>query len=104
MDVKPTNIFITMEGAWKLGDFGSCVNANTSIYSTTLSFLPKEFEKADKKLDYYMLGATGVVKAFPKADFDLNGFFDDKKAKELVLTIKNIELQQLILELLGDVA
>lgn len=71
MDVKGANIFVDQNGAWYLGDFGSCVPVDTPIISYTRMFYWKRFnlgdipsescEKAKFQYDWQMLAVALVV-------------------------------------------
>ena len=41
MDIKEGNVFVDADGAWWLGDFGSCVREGEPITSTTLGLCPR---------------------------------------------------------------
>lgn len=59
MDVKPSNIFIDMNGDWFLGDYGSCVLLGNRIISATPEFCYTNFSGESKKeYDWFMLLAT----------------------------------------------
>lgn len=57
-DVKPSNIFVTKDGEYKLGDFNITVNGNDSSYYGTPSFMSPEAFKGEKSQysDIYSLG------------------------------------------------
>lgn len=62
MDVKPSNIFISCEGSFVLGDLGSVATFGCRTDSTSL-YIPKDLQskedyKASKKVDWWMLAMT----------------------------------------------
>jgi len=56
LDVKAMNIFISNEGVWYLGDFGSCKPIGQKITSSTFQFYFEEmaFAPAHPKHDFFM--------------------------------------------------
>ena len=60
MDVKPSNIFIDLNGTFFLGDFGSVRKLGESIKSSTEAFVPFESNSnvASVEYDYWMLAVT----------------------------------------------
>jgi hypothetical protein len=56
LDVKSMNIFISNEGAWYLGDFGSCKPIGQKITSSTFQLYFEEiaFAPAQPKHDFFM--------------------------------------------------
>ena len=57
LDVKAMNVFIDHEGAWHLGDFGSCKPIGQKTTSSTLPLYVEEvgFTPAHPKHDFFML-------------------------------------------------
>ena len=69
-DVKPSNIFIDHDGAWRLGDFDSCCYVGQPIYSTTNGFhatTTRLDSHATFALDWGMLLCTTAVLMTPKS-------------------------------------
>ena len=60
MDIKPANIFISQDGAWKLGDFDSACPFDKPIHSTTNGFhlTTTELDVATAQIDWGMLLCT----------------------------------------------
>lgn len=61
MDVKVSNVFVSSDGNWYLGDFGSCVRVNNLIQTTTNWCYPELLTRSDKArftYDWYMLAVA----------------------------------------------
>eukprot|EP01012_Entosiphon_sulcatum_P019829 TRINITY_DN24791_c2_g1_i1.p1 TRINITY_DN24791_c2_g1~~TRINITY_DN24791_c2_g1_i1.p1 ORF type:complete len:369 (+),score=43.29 TRINITY_DN24791_c2_g1_i1:575-1681(+) len=60
MDIKLPNIFVTDDGQWLLGDFGSCVCLHEKIAETTLRWYPIDLinNHAKVEFDWFMLWAS----------------------------------------------
>ena len=62
--VKPANIFVSTNGEWFLGDFGSCVKIGETVVSCSEAYLPFNGvgrEKARVGFDFFMLAVSLVV-------------------------------------------
>lgn len=67
MDVKADNIFISMDGGWYLGDFGSCVPVSAPIRSFTQIFYWERLRlgetPAEFRYDWAMLAVALIIQA-----------------------------------------
>jgi hypothetical protein len=57
LDVKGDNVFVSQEGVWHLGDFGSSRYFKSAVVTTSSSFYPHRIvgEEAHARFDWYML-------------------------------------------------
>ena len=62
LDVKPGNLFIDVEGACFLGDYGAALLQGAGVQRTTEAFLPREFA---------VLQAQQLLTARPAVDFGM---------------------------------
>lgn len=67
MDIKAMNIFISHEGKWFLGDFGSCKPINEKVTSCSICFCYEDpiFKEADVKYDWFMLLLLLLIETLP---------------------------------------
>ena len=88
MDVKPSNIFVTPEGNFLLGDFGSATTFNEKTSASTRAFLPiyrkhtipKTFMfTANAVHDWMMLAVTVWDVRVPQKGVDQEGQFHEGK-------------------------
>ena len=101
MDVKEGNIFIDHLGSWWLGDFGSCVEINGEIRSTSTFCYPENL-LAKKTLarpmyDFYML-CTVLVNRLSKDLMDWENL--DHSVRKIVLECGDPKLKSFMETLL----
>lgn len=86
MDVKSDNVFVDAEGLWTLGDFGSCVEINAEVFSTTRMFHLHVLigKPAQKSFDYEMF-AVMIAIEFNKTDWKQKFYKDKVVSTEAVL-------------------
>ncbi|KAL9645415.1 hypothetical protein ABK040_002614 [Willaertia magna] len=111
MDVKPSNIFVSTEGQWFLGDFGSCVEIGQKIMSCTECYLPERVigTPALSKYDYFMLSIgllstkRDIKEMLSKNNFNEDVMIIDRyKTEEIISSLTYEPLKDFIKDLIKD--